>query len=112
MLRGPLAPSLCSSGSPLVTSNRRTLIAEFLIELYRSQVSAGGLEHEADQARLAAEELTRDGTPVRFLRSIYVASDETCFLLYEAASPEHVAEAARRAGVVFERICEAVTHTI
>jgi Nickel responsive protein SCO4226-like len=83
-------------------------MAEFLVELYVSREDGAGVERGAESARLAAEELTREGTPVRYLRSIFVPEDETCFFLYEAASADAVREAAQRAGVVFERIAETV----
>ena len=60
------------------------------------------------KARLAADELTREGTPVRYLNSIFVPEDETCFFLYQAVSADAVREAARRAALSFERVSEAV----
>jgi hypothetical protein len=45
---------------------------------------------------------------VRFLRSIFVPEDETCFYLYEAVSVDAVREAARRATVHVERVTETV----
>jgi len=82
-------------------------VAEFLVELYVSRADAGAIERGAQRSRLAADELTREGTPVSYLRSIFVPEDETCFLLYEAASVDAVREAARRAELRFERVSEA-----
>ena len=82
-------------------------MAEFLVELYVSHTDAGAVALGAARARAAAEELTREGTPVRYLRSIYVPEDETCFLLYEAGTATVAREAAGRAGLPFERIAEA-----
>lgn len=81
---------------------------EFLVELYVSREDAAAVEHRAERARVAAEELTRAGTPVRYVRSIFVPDDETCFFLYEAARAEDVEEAARRASLRFERAAAAV----
>jgi hypothetical protein len=61
------------------------------------------------RARLAAEELSRAGTAVRYLRSIFVPEDEICFLMFEAASMGDVRDAARGADLPFERISEVVT---
>ncbi|HZE06081.1 MAG TPA: nickel-binding protein, partial [Solirubrobacteraceae bacterium] len=61
------------------------------------------------QARRAAEQLSSEGTPVRYLHCLLVPEDETCFYLYEAAVPEAVDAAARRAGLVFERVSAAVS---
>ncbi len=83
-------------------------MAEFLVELYVSREHTRAVEAGARRAEAAAKELTREGTPVRYLRSIFVPEDETCFYLYEADSGDAVREAARRAGLPFDRIAEAV----
>jgi hypothetical protein len=83
-------------------------MAEFLVELYLSRLDTGAAERGAHDAHLAAEELTRQGTPVRYLHSIFVPEDETCLLLYEAGSADAVREAVLRAALPFERVTEAV----
>jgi uncharacterized protein DUF4242 len=82
-------------------------MTEFLVELYVSRTDEAAVERGAARGRLAAEELTSEGTPVRYLRSIFVPEDETCFLLYEAASADAVREAARRAELPLARVSEA-----
>ena len=82
----------------------------FLAEFYLPITSPGGTAEAVARARGAAEELARDGD-LRFLRIIFVPDDETCFAAYEAATPETVAEAGRRAGLDFERIVAAVEAT-
>ena len=54
------------------------------------------------------EEQTRQGMPVRYVRSMYLPEDETCFLLYEAESVEAARRAAVLAAVPFERVSEVV----
>ena len=76
-------------------------MAEFLVELYVSRADGAAVESSARSARLAADELTREGRPVEYLRSFFVPEDETCFLLYEAATADDVEEAARRASLPF-----------
>ena len=79
------------------------------MELYVSEVDGAAVaESQARRARLAAEELAREGTPIRCQRSIFVPEDEMCFLLYEAAQVEDVEQAARRASLRVERIAEAI----
>jgi hypothetical protein len=75
-------------------------VAEFLVELYVSRAGAPGVDAEA---------LSRIGPAVRYVRSILIPEDETCFLLFEAASIDDVREAARIAGLPIDRISEAVT---
>ena len=59
-------------------------------------------------ARTAAEELVREGTPVRYVRTTFLPDDETCFHVFEAASQEAVGEACRRAGIGSGRIVPAI----
>lgn len=82
-------------------------MAEFLVELFVSRGNAAEVETGAERARLSAEQLTREGTPVRFVRSIFVPEDETCFLVYEAAAAEAVRVALALAALPYERVTEA-----
>jgi hypothetical protein len=84
---------------------------EFLVELYVSRTDVAGVERGAQRARLAAEQVTRAGTPVRYLRSMFVPGDETCLLLYEAVSADAVRTAARRAALPFDRVAEVVAES-
>jgi len=84
----------------------------FLLELYvaRTNCAAGGMS--ADRFKRAALEVTAEGKPVRLLRSIFVPEDETCFLLFDAASADLVAEAVHRAGLRHEHISAATSTTV
>jgi hypothetical protein len=79
----------------------------FLVESY---LPVAGAEDQADvvaRARAAADELAREGAPLRHLECIFVPEDEMCLLLYEADSPELAREASLRAGIECERVLEA-----
>jgi len=84
-------------------------VAEYLLETYVSRTGAEAVSACAERARRAAKWLTSQGTPVRFVRTVFVPEDETCFYIYEAASEEVVREAARGADLRIERIVEAIT---
>lgn len=86
-------------------------MAEFLVELYVSREDRFGVGTRSETARLAADELTLEGTPVRYLHSIFVQEEEICFFLYEAASVDAVREAVHRADLPFERVSEAVAQS-
>jgi hypothetical protein len=86
-------------------------VPEFLVELYVPQSDLAGMELGAARTRHAAAELTLEGTPVRFVRSIFVPDDETCFFLCEAASIEAVCETARRADLRCARVAETAAST-
>ena len=77
-------------------------MAEFVVELYVALMDGAGAGRGPERARLAAEELTGQGTPVRYLRAILVPEDEACLRLYDAASADAVRAAARRAVLPFE----------
>ena len=79
----------------------------YLIEAY---VAGGEITDLQDRARAAAETMSSEGHEVRYLRSVLVRADETCFHLFEAVSEEIVAELARRAELRYERIVEAEEH--
>jgi hypothetical protein len=83
-------------------------MSEYLVELYVSRTDALGAERGAERARLAAEEQTRRGIPVRCLRAIYIPDDETCLLLFEAGSAQAVRDAAELAALPFERLATAI----
>jgi hypothetical protein len=76
-------------------------MAEFLAELYVSRWQGDAI---AERARAAAEAVSRSGGRVRYVGSIFVPEDETCFLLYEADTLEDVEHAATHAGLAFERV--------
>jgi len=67
------------------------------------------LQAVSARARTAAEAMRREGTPVRFLRSIFVPENDMCFLLYEAPTARSVREAAGRAGLVSEGVRKTIT---
>jgi hypothetical protein len=84
---------------------------EFAAEQYLSGADADAAERRASVARLAAERLTREGTPIEFVRSIFIPEDETCIYIYRADSIQAVQQVAARASLRFERVSEALTET-
>jgi len=83
-------------------------VSRYLAELYLSHAGSVDLHDAASRARAAADELSREGTPIRYLRSLFLGEDETCFHLYDAGSPEAVLEVSRRAAIPVERVVEAI----
>jgi len=83
-------------------------VAKFLLELYLARSDSRAAVDGAERAAVGAERARRDGASVRYLRSISVLEDETCFLVYEAESVEEVSRAASLAGLPADHIVEAV----
>ena len=81
----------------------------YLVESYLARGGAGERTTRERRARSAAVELTREGTRVRFDRSIHVPEDEICFFVFEAPSSRDAALVAHRAGLDAFRVVEAIT---
>lgn len=80
---------------------------EFVAEQYISRTDCAGAHRAGRAARHAAVQLTREGTAVELVRSLFLPEDETCIYIYVADSIESVRMAAGRAALSFERIAEA-----
>jgi hypothetical protein len=79
-------------------------VGEFLIELYVSRCNPQAAAERRSSARAAAEALTRQGTRVEYRRSILLASEETCFLLFDADTADAVRAMTRLADLDAARI--------
>jgi hypothetical protein len=78
----------------------------YLVEAYVAKSDLNGPAGVADRAELVSKEMRREGTFIRYLRSIFIPQDETCFHVFEAASEEDARDAAVRAGIQPERVLE------
>jgi hypothetical protein len=84
-------------------------VPSYLVETYLARSDARERLTRERRARSAAEELTREGTSVRFDRVIHVPGDEMSFFVFEAPSGRDAALAAERAGLDAFRVVEAVS---
>ncbi len=71
----------------------------YLVETYLPRGRVVERTARNRRARAAADELTREGTRVRFERWIHVPEDEICFFVFDADSGNDVALAAERAAI-------------
>lgn len=83
-------------------------LARYTVELKRPHGGWSGIEAATARARGVAEEIRAEGTPVRFLRSVFVPEDESCFFLYEGPSADTVRDAAVRAELTVEHVEETI----
>jgi hypothetical protein len=79
-----------------------------LAEAYVARRGASELRAHERRARAAAKELRQQGTPIHFVRTIFVPADEICFYVFDAINAEAVGAACNRAAVRFERVVEAL----
>ena len=80
----------------------------YLVEAYMPRSHAREARAAGRRARAAAEELARERTAVRYVRTLFLPDDETCFHLFEAASANAVDEVSRRAKLGRARVTPAV----
>ena len=61
----------------------------------------------ADRLTAGARHTDPDGTPVRFVSTIFLPGDETCLHVFEADSEADVLAVTRQAGIEVDRIVPA-----
>jgi hypothetical protein len=83
-------------------------VPSYLVETYLARSSAEERAERERRARSVAEELTREGTRVRFEGAIHVPEDEICFFVFDASSDGDATLAAERAGFDAVRVVEAI----
>jgi hypothetical protein len=76
----------------------------YLVERYLPGVSEADLRAALERLEEACAELSVRGNPVRYLGSIFLAEEETCFCRLDGESPGAAAEANEIAHLPFARI--------
>jgi hypothetical protein len=83
-------------------------VPSYLIETFLARGAAGERQARERRAHSAAEQMTREGTRVRFEGSIHVPEDEICFFTFATPSGREAALVAQRARLEPIRVVEAV----
>ena len=83
-------------------------MASFLVETYVPVTQAQDARLAGRRMRAAALTLSREGIPVRYVRTTLLPGDETCFHVLAADSKDAVAATCRLAGLERARIVDAV----
>jgi hypothetical protein len=76
----------------------------FLMERYWPGVRRADLATAEEHLSSAADELTRDGIPIRILSSTWIPADEVVLTLFEAGEEDDVLEASRLSDYPFDRM--------
>jgi len=72
----------------------------FVVEVYAPNLSRADLADLAARAEAAARDMEREGVRVRYLRSVLVPDDETCFHHFEGPTIDAIRRASKRAGLL------------
>lgn len=81
---------------------------KYMVERHLPGITPDQLQAAAARAKSTTAEMSRQGTPVRYLRSTFVPGEEKCFCLFDGPSEDAVREANEKADIPFERIVEAL----
>jgi hypothetical protein len=79
-------------------------VATFVVETYLSRAAANEPDQTIERVTSSAAAVAAEGSPVRYLRSIFMRDEETVLVLLEADSIEIVRAVTVRAGIEADRI--------
>jgi hypothetical protein len=79
-------------------------VPSYLVERYLPGLSPAEVHAAVQRLRTVTEQMTAEGTPIRYLSSAYLAEEESCFCQLEAPSREAVAAATERATFPYAHI--------
>lgn len=83
-------------------------MTKFIVERTLPGITPDQLTAAAGSAKGATAAMMEEGTPVRYLRSTFIPSEEKCYCLFEGPSADDVRTANDRAQLPYERIVEAM----
>jgi hypothetical protein len=76
----------------------------YLVEVFLPRSRGREARASARRARHAAVDLSSEGVPIRYVRTIFLPDDETCFHFFEADSTASVDQVSRRASLGHVRV--------
>jgi hypothetical protein len=80
----------------------------YLVEFHRPSSDRAEFTQISNRARTVAEQMSHEGTTVRYLHGLYIPSEETGICLYDTSSEDAVRQAASRAELPLLRITEVI----
>jgi len=86
-------------------------MSKYLVERYLPKFTQDQLVAAATRAKITTAEMSKEGTPIRYLRSFFMPGEDKCFCLFEGENADSVLEANRRAELPVQKISEALSIT-
>ena len=84
---------------------------QYVVERHLPNFTGEMIAAAAKRAKQTTLAMTREGTPVRYLRSIFIPGEDKCYCLFEGESAETVRQANERADLPVASISEALSIT-
>ena len=80
----------------------------YMVERSLKGISMNDLAAAQKRAIETAQKMSRDGTPVRYVRSVFVPESGQCMCLFEGEDAKDVEALNRTAGIPFDRVVPAM----
>lgn len=81
---------------------------KYMVERHLPGITSDQLSAAAARAKSTTAQMSEEGTPIRYLRSTFVPSEEKCYCLFDGPSADMVEQANKRADIPYERVVEAI----
>ncbi len=81
---------------------------KYMVERHLPGITSDQLSAAATRAKTTTAQMSKEGTPVRYLRSTFVPSEEKCYCLFDGPSADAVEQANKLADIPYERVVEAM----
>ncbi len=81
---------------------------KYMVERHLPGITSDQLSAAAARAKATTAQMSEEGTPIRYLRSTFVPSEEKCYCLFDGPSADAVEQANKRAEIPYERVVEAM----
>ena len=80
---------------------------QYVVERHLPNFTGEMVAAAAKRAKQTTLAMTREGTPVRYMRSIFILGEDKCYCLFEGESADTVRQANERAELPVKSISEA-----
>ena len=80
----------------------------YMVERSLQGIAMGDLAAAQKRAIETAARMSREGTPVRYVRSVFVPESGQCMCLFQGSSAGDVERLNREAGIPFTRVVQAM----
>ena len=82
-------------------------MSQYVLERPLPHFTGEKVAADAKRAKQTTLSMTREGTPVRYMRSIFIPGEDKCYCLFEGESADTVRQANERAELPVKSISEA-----
>lgn len=82
-------------------------MAVYMVERNLPGITMEQLAEAQKSAIATSKEFTKNGKPVRYIRSMFLPEEARCMCMFEAQAPQHVKEVNETAKIPFTRIVKA-----